>query len=210
MLDDDSCPKDEQTLDNLVKILDGHQEIGIIACHIENRDGSPQWSWHLPEKEQFGPSPFFVGCGFGIRREIFSQIHWYPAKFFLYQNEIDVTFKVRQLNYQVYYSPDCRVVHRGEPSTRPGWRRIFYPTRNTIWLIQKYYPQPHAAYMLFSRLIIGFVRALYFRELPTYIKAIKDAFKEPVTKQVLSAEIRKETLPFWKQNSIFHQLFKLT
>jgi GT2 family glycosyltransferase len=209
VLDDDSSPQSMESVANMMKILDDRDDIGIIACHIESPDGTAQSSWHLPKKECFGPSPFFIGCGFIIRSELFRSINWYPENFFLYQNEIDIAFKVRMKGFKIYYSPDCVVIHRGIPSQRPGWRRVYYPTRNTIWLIQHYYPQPQASYMIASRLVIGLVRALQFRQMVNYLKAVKDAFRQPHSKQNLSGEILKDSEEFWHQNSIFHYLFRM-
>jgi GT2 family glycosyltransferase len=209
VLDDDSCPRNVETLDLLITLLDENPLIGVLACHVETPAGVPQWEWHLPKEGCFAVSPFFIGCGFAIRRELFEKIHWYPGKFFIYQNEIDVSFKVRTEGFEIYYHPDCRVVHRGVLSARGGWRRVYYPTRNTIWLIKKYYPQPMAAYMLLSRLLIGLGRAVYFRQLPTYWKAVKDAYAEPISKRPLSREIRQKCAPFWRQNSIFHQIVRM-
>lgn len=210
VLDDDSCPENEKTLLRLIAVLDTNPLIGIVACSIRSVDGSPQWSWHLPKNSQFGPSPFFIGCGFAVRRDVFEQVNWYPGEFFLYQNEIDVAFKVRLNHFQIYYDPESIVVHRGEPSQRPGWRRIYYPTRNTIWLIRTYYPQPMAAYMICSRLLIGLMRALHFNEMAAYGKAVREALLTPVDRKVLPGDIRQASTPFWKQNSLLHQIFKLT
>jgi GT2 family glycosyltransferase len=210
VLDDDSCPADTETLTRLIAVLDDNPHIGIVACHIETPTGEPQWKWHLPNDNRFGTSPFFIGCGFAIRRDLFEKIGWYPGEFFIYQNEIDVSFKVRQQGYEIFYVPECRVVHRGVPSERPGWRCIYYPTRNTIWLIKAYYPQPVASYMLLSRIMIGFGRAVYLRQLSAFWRAIRDAFAEPVSKNLLSLEIRSAAKPFLRQNSILHQLFKWT
>jgi GT2 family glycosyltransferase len=209
VLDDDSSPRSMDSVLSMIKVLDERDEIGIIACHIESPDGSAQSSWHLPKKACFGPSPFFIGCGFIIRSELFKSINWYPDNFFLYQNEIDVAFKTRLKGYQIYYSPDCVVTHRGIPNQRPGWRRVYYPTRNTIWLIQQYYPQPQASYMIASRLVIGLLRALQFRQLRNYIKAVEDAFRQLPRKQNVSAKTLKDSEVFWRQNSIFHYLFRM-
>jgi len=210
VLDDDSCPADVKTLELLITTMDENPEIGVVACHIETPAGEPQWKWHLPDDCRYGISPFFIGCGFAIRRDLFQRIGWYPGKYFIYQNEIDVSFKVRQQGYEIYYHPQCRVIHRGVPSERPGWRCVYYPTRNTIWLIKEYYPQPMASYMLFSRILIGLGRAVYLRQLTTFWHALRDAFSEPISKHLLSPEIRSVTSPFWRQNSIIHQLFKWT
>lgn len=210
VLDDDSCPHGGETLDRLIGLLDGNPGIGVVACHVETPAGAPQWDWHLPHDQSPGVSPFFIGCGFAIRRALFEKIQWYPANFFIYQNEIDVSFKVRMEGYEIYYHPDCRVVHRGVPGERPGWRCVYYPTRNTIWLIKKYYPQPAAAYMLASRLLIGLGRALWLGQLGSYRKAVKDAFAATIDKQPLPREILRKSTPFWRQNSMLHQIFRMT
>ena len=210
VLDDDSCPLSLAGIDHTLQILDQRADIGIIAAHIQTPDGTPQWSWHLPVSDVFCRSPFFIGCGFIIRRDLFAKIGWYPEDFFLYQNEIDVSFQVRLQGYDIFYDPACIIVHRGTPSQRPGWRRVFFPTRNTLWLIRRYYPQPLASYLLMSRLIIGLINAFRFNELATYFKAVKDGLFQPITKNILPPDLRKSFIPFWKQNSLIHQLLRRT
>ncbi len=210
VLDDDSSPTNLADIDNTLKKFSQHPTIGIIATHIQNPDGSPQWSWHLPKTNTFSPSPFFIGCGFIIRRELFKKIGWYPKNFFLYQNEIDVSFQAGLQGYDIFYDPDCIIIHRGKPSSRPGWRRVFFPTRNTLWLIRRYYPQPQASYMIVSRILIGLARAITFGEVKTYLKGVRDGINHPVTKNILPAHLRQRFTPFFKQNSFFHQLFKCT
>ena len=210
ILDDDSCPLSLAGIDHALHILELRQDIGVIAAHIQTPDGKPQWSWHLPISDRFCRSPFFIGCGFIIRRELFAKIGWYPEDFFLYQNEIDVSFQVRLQGYEIFYDPACVIVHRGTPNQRPGWRRVFFPTRNTLWLIRRYYPQPQASYLMLSRIIIGLISAVRFNKLATYFKAVRDGLFQPITKNILPPDLRKSFIPFWKQNSFIHQLLRRT
>ena len=210
VLDDDSCPVALASIEQAIARMEQTPLIGITACHIETLDGEQQWSWHLPKQQVLGSSPFFIGCGFIIRRALFKDLGWYPDNFFLYQNEIDVSFKVRLQGYDIIYDPECLVIHRGTPNQRPGWRRVFFPTRNTLWLIRRYYPQPLASYMLLSRIMIGFYSACAFGQFGYYIKAVREGLTSPVEKTPLSATLRNEFLPFCKQNSLIHQLFKRT
>lgn len=210
VLDDDSCPTDLSNLDQALQTLDQRPDIGVIAAHIEMPDGTAQWSWHLPKDRAFSRSPFFIGCGFIIRRDLFAKIGWYPKDFFLYQNEIDVSFQVRLQGYEIFYDPDFVIIHRGTPSQRPSWRRIFFPTRNTLWLLRRYYPQPQVSYMIVSRIIIGLVRAISFHEIKAYFRAVREGLTEPITKNILPAKLRTSFIPFWKQNSLIHQLLRRT
>ena len=206
VLDDDSCPADSATLDRLITQLDQQPTLGVVACRIEDGQGKPALTWHLPLTDTAGPSMAFIGCGFAIRRDLFAAIGWYPEAFFLYQNEIEVAIQVRRQGYEIHYDPSCRVIHRGTPADRPNWRRIYYPTRNTIWLIRRYFPRPAAFYLIASRLCIGLVRALQCHELTWYYRAVREAFKEPVPAEILPKRLRHELDAFWRQNSLWHQL----
>lgn len=206
VLDDDSHPVDEQTLDRLIRCMDSRPDIGVIACQIENIHGDIEQTWHLPADGLPGPSMAFVGCGFAIRRDLFAQIGWYPSEFFLYQNEMEVAIRVLNAGYKIHYDPACRVVHRYSKLGRPNWRRVYYPTRNTIWLIRRYFPFPSAAYLISSRLVMGLIRALQAWELGWYYQAVKEALGQPIEPQDLSPELLRKLDTFWRQNSLWHHL----
>jgi len=207
VLDDDSHPVDSITLDQIIHDLDKWPNIGIIACRIESSEGDAVYTWHLSPTHAADFSMAFVGCGFAIRRHLFEAIGWYPGEFFLYQNEIEVAIRVRLENYDIYYDPNCRVVHRYSLTGRTSWRRVYYPTRNTIWVIRRYFPKYQAFYLIFSRLCFGLIRALQSFQLTWYCRAVYEAFSTPIKPQILSPTLRQQFLPFFKQNSLFHQLF---
>jgi len=208
VLDDDSHPVDTITLDRIIQCLDTRTDVGIVACRIESLAGKAVYTWHLPKDDAPGPSMAFVGCGFAIRRTLFEQIGWYPGNFFLYQNEIEVAIQVMCQQYKIYYDPCCRVIHRESPKGRTRWRQVYYPTRNTIWVIRRYFPFPSAAYLIASRLLFGLIRAVQSLEFGWYYRAVLDALKTPVEPQTLSPVLRQQLATFWKQNSLFHQIIE--
>ncbi len=205
VLDDDSHPYDIATVDRMIACLNKRPEVGVVACRIESAKGEPVRTWHLPETDIPGPSMTFVGCGFAIRRDLFERIGWYPERFFLYQNEMEVAIRVMRQGYDIRYEPNCRIVHRESPMGRTHWRRVFFPTRNTIWIIRRYFPFPGAMWLIASRLCIGFVRAIQSGELGWYAKAVREAFKEPIEPEPLPQAMRDRLEPFRKQNSLWHQ-----
>ncbi|MCK5718771.1 MAG: glycosyltransferase family 2 protein [Thiomargarita sp.] len=207
VLDDDSHPVDNTTIERIIQCLDTRLDVGVVACRIETTKGQQINTWHLPKHDEPGVSMAFVGCGFAIRRDLFEKIGWYPADFFLYQNEMEVAIRVMHHQYKIYYDPCCRVVHRESPKGRTSWRQVYYPTRNTIWLIRRYFPFPIASYLIASRLFFGFIRASQSLELNWYYRAVIDAFFKPIEPQVLPLNLRQKLSSFWKQNSIFHHLF---
>ena len=211
VLDDDSCPADALTLDSALSILDTRPSIGIVACRIENSDGTLQSSWNLPvEHGHPDTSMSFIGCGFFIRRRLFREIGWYPGEFFLYQNEVEVAIRARLRGMKIQYEPACRVIHRGQPALRPNYRRIFYPTRNTLWIIRRYFPLHEAIYMSLSRLFIGLGRALWFRQLRGFLRGAREGLAKPIQRVHLPPDLHRDLAPFRRQNSLFHQLLRLS
>lgn len=207
VLDDDSHPADGATLDALIAALDSDPALGVVACRIEDEDGTRVWSWHLPEADAASASMAFVGCGFAIRRVLFERIGWYPGEFFLYQNEIEVALRVRLAGYRIGYRPECRVVHRTAHAGRGSWRRVYYPTRNSLWLLRRYAPYPQALYWIGSRIMIGLLRAIQFGQWHAWVKGVREGLDTPIERRTLPLELYREFRPFWRQNSLWHQLF---
>jgi len=206
VLDDDSHPESSEGLRLAIDYLDHHPRCGIIACQILNADGTRFRSWHMPDADRPGPSMAFVGCGFMIRRDLFAHIGWFPERFFLYQNEIAVAIQVRLSGSEIVYLPSCRIIHRQSPLGRPGWRRVYYPTRNTLWLIRQYYPNPEAVYLCASRLILGLVRTLQCARFAFFFRAAAEGLGAPVDRKKLAPDMRAHFREFRRHNSILHHL----
>lgn len=206
VLDDDSHPRDVASIDNLITLLDSRPDIGVVACRIDSPDGMRVRTWHLPSRDVPGPSIAFVGCGFAIRRDLFEGIGWFPEHFFLYQNEIETAIRVMKEGYGIYYAPQCRVVHRESTVGRTTWRKVYFPTRNTIWIIRSYFPFSEALYMVGSRLVFGLVRALQSGQLGCYLKALRDGFGLKIQREILTPDIYNRLKTFKHHNSVFHHL----
>jgi len=208
VLDDDSSPFNNELFPKLIKIFSGNPNIGVIACHIIDAQGENQYSWQLPKSKKPGPSPAFIGCGFAIRRNLFEKIDWYPESFFIYENETKVAFEVRKAGYEIFYDPSCLIQHRANLEQRESWRRIFYPTRNNLWLIRQYYPTPAASYLIFSRIIIGLLNSIRLGRVDAFLKGAIEGIQAPVPKTPLEKKLQKQFSAYFQHNSFFHQLFK--
>lgn len=209
VLDDDSAPESIKTIDIALDLLAENKNIGIVACDILTPAGERQNLWHLPNHHQASESMAFIGCGFIIRRDLFKKIGWYPASFFLYQNEITVALETYEAGYSIYFDPRCIAIHRGNPSERAGYRRIFYGTRNTLWILREYAPFPKKIYYILSRLSIGFLMALYHRQFKAYFIASKAGLFTPLTQHKISAKTNQRFKKFWQQNSLIYHFLRL-
>lgn len=206
VLDDDSHIE-AGTILRVVDTFQNARDIGIIAFKIVDKSGLRFNTWHIPPDDTYRLSFAFVGCGFAIRRDVFREIGFYPAGFFLYHNEIAVAVKTRLLGYKIVYDPLCVAVHRTEGQPRDPSRRIYYTLKNSLMLTWMYYPSYIAIYMTLSRIMISFSLAVFHGKFGIAIKAILDFLSSFPDRTILSRKQRISLIPFFYQNSIFHRIF---
>ena len=206
VLDDDSHPVNVDTLDRIIQRFESQPDVGLVACRIEYPDGTCFKTWHLPSVETPGPSMAFVGCGFAIRRRLFERIGWFPEPFFLYQNEIETAIRVMQQGSDIYYDPCCRVVHRESRIGRTSWRQVYYPTRNTLWIIRRYFGWPQAMLMIGSRMLIGLARAAQSCQWRAYLSAVWAGLTANIHREPLSPILFSRLRTFRQHNNIICHL----
>jgi len=61
-----------------------------------------------------------------IRRTLFDQLHGFDEQFFMYGEDIDLCWRVREKGYEVWYHPLTQIIHRkGQSSARSPLRSRF-------------------------------------------------------------------------------------
>jgi len=81
-----------------------------------------------------------------VRREVIEQVGGLDEGFFMYAEEVDWCYRMKQTGWEVWYVPDARVVHYGGSSTRqrPG-RMEAELYRSRIRFFRKHYGDAQAA-----------------------------------------------------------------
>lgn len=137
-------------LARMVTFMDAHPEAGIIGAYILNTDGSPQYcfgkfptlvseiafAWgldaHFPFSLHFAPplgfkddfvvTDWVVGAALMVRREVFEQVGLLDESYFMYSEEIDLAYRVKQAGWRSFVLRAAHVVHLGQQSSKqmPG------------------------------------------------------------------------------------------
>lgn len=139
VLDDDSYPAPD-ALGRMVERFLADPSIGVVAFDVRN---AAAYRWGRAASHPVSTPAYmmsFNGAGFGIRRELFERIGWYPAEFFLYWNEQDCAYRVLDAGYRIESCSDIVALHKFSPRNRASERAPFYYTRNAFWLVWKNYP----------------------------------------------------------------------
>jgi GT2 family glycosyltransferase len=155
---------DDMWLSELIEALEENENIGAADSKIY-RAGKDQvieeagagfnnlgylWAlgFHQPDTGQFSlrtEVPAFTACAGLLRRRAFEGEPLFDAKLFMYEEEFDLTLRLRSRGYSIVFVPTSIVHHKrsqsvAQKSNKPRLFRRFYSCRNRVKILAKYYP----------------------------------------------------------------------
>jgi N-acetylglucosaminyl-diphospho-decaprenol L-rhamnosyltransferase len=68
---------------------------------------------------------FLVGAVLLVRREVLDEIGVFDTSFFMFNEEVDFCYRVREAGWRVVFYPGAEFVHMGGASTAAVWRRMY-------------------------------------------------------------------------------------
>jgi len=77
------------------------------------------------------------GCSFIIRKEIFEKIGGYDGEYYMYHDDIEVSWKTKLLGYKIVLAPRSVIYHKYEFSR--SIRMLYYMERNRYLVIFQFY-----------------------------------------------------------------------
>ncbi|HMI28620.1 MAG TPA: glycosyltransferase family 2 protein [Gaiellaceae bacterium] len=123
---------DDWGFERIVAYLDAHPRVAALGPRLAYPDGRLQDSaWRFPTplvstlglltvgklgvKQSGGEVPHLVdwvmGAALVLRREALDEVGLFDEEFFLYSEEVDLQFRLRQAGWDVHYFPAATVVH---------------------------------------------------------------------------------------------------
>jgi GT2 family glycosyltransferase len=91
-----------------------HQDIGFFGFDIF---GLPSPSKPITKSQEIFISG---GCSYFIEVEVFKKIGMFDAEFFMYSDEVDLSWRVWIAGYKIVGIPEARVHHRGAAGVNPA------------------------------------------------------------------------------------------
>lgn len=202
-------------LAKLTAYMDAHREAGAVQPRIfyqHNRQllwngGSYYnrflgWSYTLGEAKHTHPKyairkevDWITGCAFLVRNSVLQQSGLFADKFFLYNEDVDLSFRIRKLGYPLVYEPDAVIYHIAGMSTKSKTKSKegyvhplahYYNQRNRLWIIKQYTPWycvPSVALFNFGYLVMVlgyFTMRGRFQKLKAMTRAIKDGIFDSI------------------------------
>lgn len=152
----------DASIERMIELLESDEQIGVAGGLLKYPDGKVQRSYGafytLPSvckmlllgdkgelwgrTEDKPKSVDWVSGGFMlIRKEIFDTINGFDPYFFMYVEDMELCYRVKQLGYTVYVCPNAVVTHEGHGSSSRSFAiyhiyrglRYFYKKHRQPW-----------------------------------------------------------------------------
>ena len=96
--------------------------------------------------DQFEVAQWVTGCCMLLRNSVLPLTGLFNKQFFLYYEDAELSYRIRDFGYQVHYLPSCKMYHEAGVSAQLGAPKKegflspvihYYISRNRIWFLRK-------------------------------------------------------------------------
>ena len=162
--------------DALAMAATARPDAGVLACKILFEDGQTiqyagasfnarlGYSGRLtgygePDRRDDGPVRDVGradGAALALSRAAFEQVGGLDETLFMYVEDVELSLRVRRAGFAVVYVPAARVRHKGSAASggRASTANLFYSTRNTIAVSERYAPLPRGVRALRRSVVV--------------------------------------------------------
>lgn len=145
-LDDDSWPRGAEDVLQLLRTMESDVRIGSVCAACVHPDTGVAETAGIERFASGGDADSgydvvnIAAGGSLLRVAALRETHGYGEEFFWGREENDLAFQLLQRGWRVVYDPRAVIWHTLSPTGRRVYHRLRYVTRNSFWLLWKYFP----------------------------------------------------------------------
>lgn len=100
-----------------------------------------QYNLTYLDEKQAHQIPILAGAFMLIRKKVLDEIGLLDEAFFMYGEDIDLSYRITKAGYKNYYLPQCIIHYKGESTDKnnPQYEKAFYDAMHIFY--RKHYPQ---------------------------------------------------------------------
>ena len=189
-LDDDAELLDRGLLAAAFDRFKADPRLSAISLRLVDEAGVTQQR-HIPRlgsgsAERPGPVTHFVGGASVLRSSAFQQVGGFDPRFFYAMEESDLSWRLLDAGWSIWYSADLKVFHpRTLPSRHRGYAKL--TARNRLWMAWRSLPAP----MLVAYMAV-WTAAAALRGAP--VKELLDGYREAMASRPERRPMRWRTV----------------
>ncbi len=115
--------------------------------------------------------PHFIdaasGAFFLVKRDVFLESGMFDSRFFVYAEDTDLFYRLRQKGYRIFYDPSIKIVHHHGKSTVQNPGMYAMQQKNTYLFIEKHHSRPYAFLYRYVLLVFYDITRFFFSVIKT-------------------------------------------
>src|SRR3989344_8255338 len=139
-------------------------DIPVVDRLIKPYHPLHSWSPFYKGEDYFKRShrqDWVTGAFYLMRKKALDEVGMFDEDFFLYVEEVELSYRFSQKGWEIWYLPDWKIIHFGQ-STTGSERAILDEFRNLILFYEKHYPKWQKPLLLFLFKFGIFLRMIVF------------------------------------------------
>jgi GT2 family glycosyltransferase len=158
---------EEACLEKCLKKLETDGKVGALGCKVVLPDGqldhackrgfpTPKASLHYllklhkknPSKygqydalhigeDEVGEVDSLMGAFMLMPRKVLDQVGLLDETFFMYGEDIDLCYRIKQAGYKVIYYPEAKIIHYKGGSSKKRRTKVIYDFHKAMWIFYK-------------------------------------------------------------------------
>jgi len=192
VIDDDAYFEGHDSIKRFVDIFCSNTRIGIVACKVVDHRGNKtdlvvpfprSWRRRKPEITEVAQYvSYYLGTCHAIRREVLDRCGLYADDIMYGGEELDLSYRVVNAGYYIYYEPSIVVHHYPQSSAimageRGVAKELYHSIQNRLYLAYRYLPRRYTPFYLMFWLGYYFGTALRNGHLKFFIKGLYDGIR---------------------------------
>jgi len=178
-LDDDASFASSDALSRIRERFEADERLGILAADSRIFPSGDIETAAIPRRDKLiltgdYRTSYFCGVSFAVRHSILEKTGGFFEALFLYNEELDLSWRVLDEGYRIVRASDYIVFHRLSSHGRSMDRWIYYHARNRVWIALLYLPWKYvASYGVFWWGYL-FMKSLHERRAVSFLRGFRD------------------------------------
>lgn len=152
-----------------------YKTLGLAALFPKSRRfGAYNLTYLDPEEE--AEVDAVSGSFFCVSQSTYRQVGGFDESFFMYGEDLDICFRVKQAGYKNYYYPGTSIIHfKGQSSkTRAFMSYVNFYQAMLVFVRKHHYYQPFPASVVSGGIVLAALLGVFSRLLPRWWKMLLD------------------------------------
>ena len=127
---------------------------GLIKIFPRSKTIARYYLGHLPEKEN-NEVDVLTGAYMMVKKQVLEKTGGFDERFFMYGEDIDLSYRIKQAGYKNYYLADSSIIHFKGESTQKNiaYTKLFYKAMGIF--VEKHYEKQSRLFSIMVRMAIA-------------------------------------------------------